>query len=286
MKAQSTQFKKVKAVKVAKARKPKTVKPQGYVLENRDGFAVIATGFRTPPTNRKTGGLIQVYIIVNDQKPWAAVKAGRDSIICGDCKHRGTIDAKGKVKNRSCYVVVAQGPTAVYRAFSQGKYTDATTWNADAIGQLFVGRKVRFGAYGDPAFISLPIIQAIVGACNGHTGYTHQWSKLDQSYAKYLMASVDSFDEYNDAKAEDWRTFRVRNAGETIAKNEFICPASGEFEKARGFKLACDTCLACSGTGKGRDRDVVIIAHGQNDKVRAFAVNSMVADFGLLDLVN
>ena len=39
--------------------------------------------------NRKTGALDQVWILRADRDPIAALRAGADASVCGDCPHRG-----------------------------------------------------------------------------------------------------------------------------------------------------------------------------------------------------
>jgi hypothetical protein len=59
---------------------------------------------RLNPENRKTGNMIQVWILCANESPVAAVKSGSDGIVCGDCKHRGN-----GFSDRTCYVNVGQG---------------------------------------------------------------------------------------------------------------------------------------------------------------------------------
>lgn len=72
------------------------------------------------------------------------------------------------------------------------------------------------------------------------------------------MASVDSLEEYYEAKRLGYRTFRVTEGINSKLKSEFICPASIE----AGHKLQCTKCLACSGTSYIGKADVVIQVHG------------------------
>jgi len=71
--------------------------------------------------NRKTGDMVQVWILCANQSPVSAVKLGLDSIVCGDCKHRGT-----GFSDRTCCVNVGQGPNSVYRAYISGSYPHLT----------------------------------------------------------------------------------------------------------------------------------------------------------------
>lgn len=210
----------------------------------------IAVGLANKSTNRKTGAMLQTYIIRADVGPIDAVKSGADSSICGDCRHRGpTADGKG----RTCYVNLGQGPLAVYRAHGRGLYPIA----AD-IAAIGAGRLVRVGTYGDPAAVPVAVWHALLSASTGHTGYTHQWRTTPQ-LKPVCMASVDTEAEAALAHAFGWRTFRVNLAGAAaLMPRESVCPASAE----AGKKLTCNACLACNGTATNRRGSIVINAHG------------------------
>ena len=235
-------------------------KPLGYILyegpSQLDGapIVVIATGFRESSANRKTGAMIQTYILRSDMAPVAAVHEGADASICGDCPHRG---AAGNGSGRSCYVVLGQGPTVVYKAYKAGKYTPINYWD------VFNGRMVRFGTYGDPAAAPSDIWGRIANFAAGWTGYTHQW-RTAEDLKYFCMASADSAAEAAAAQQAGWRTFRVTApAGEVDARlsrllRESVCPASEE----AGRKVTCLDCRACGGTATGRRGSITIQAHG------------------------
>jgi len=209
-------------------------------------IVVIATGFKVKSENTKTGAMIQTYILRSDMPPTVAVKTGADASICGNCALRGNGDGSG----RRCYVTVGKGPQAVYRAFARGKYP--SVWSQ----HNFNGRKVRLGAYGDPAAVPIEIWKTVTYAATGWTGYTHQW-RTTPALQPYVMASADSPEDALQAQMRGWRTFRVVLPGAVERlENEGRCPASAE----AGKKLTCSICMACSG-GKRRG-SIVIQAHG------------------------
>jgi hypothetical protein len=241
------------------------MKPNGVILHLGpsliDGapIVVIATGIARGSTNRKTGDMVQTYILRADVEPTAAIKSGADASICGDCVHRGT-----QGKQRTCYVNAGQGPLAVYRAWKRGVYPSAST--IDELMGVGEGRIVRLGTYGDPAAVPGVVWAALVASSKGHTGYTHQWRRAP--HLKGLcMASADSVRDAEDAQLMGWRTFRVampcdsRNTEleglKGLALRESVCPASAE----AGKKLTCEKCLACAGAD-GRKGSIVIQAHG------------------------
>jgi hypothetical protein len=231
-------------------------KPNGAILYSGpsllDGapIVVIAIGLASGSTNRKTGSMLQTYILRSDMEPTLAVKSGADAAICGNCRHRG---APGEPVGRTCYVNVGQGPLGVYRAFKRGVYPTAI--DLVAIGN---GRMVRLGTYGDPAAVPVGVWTLLTKSAQGRTGYTHQW-RTAHGLRALCMASVDTMHEAEEARASGWRYFRVAMPTDLARlPMESICPAS----KEAGYKLKCETCLACSGAVNGRKGSIVIQAHG------------------------
>lgn len=224
-------------------------------------IVVIATGFESGSTNRKTGSMVQTYVLRSDVDPVSAVRDGTDASICGNCTHRGTtatIDGQSKNTGRTCYVNVGQGALAVYRAYKRGIYPTLPEGQAPASG-----RKVRLGTYGDPAAAPAHVWQSLLRDSSGHTGYTHQWrSPQIQALRSICMASADSAADADEAQSQGWRTFRVGMWGEVerdrTGLSESLCPASAE----AGKKLTCETCLACDGAGTAKRGSIFIPAHG------------------------
>ena len=216
----------------------------GFILHEDSSRVIIATGFSTKSDNRKTGDMIQIWILVKSVSPTEAIRTGLDRLICGNCVHRGNGDGSG----RSCYVNVGQAPLGIWRAWKAGRYPTLQFMD------IFAGRKVRFGAYGDPTHIPLPLALAIAGVASGHTGYTHQWRKPSlQAWRSILMASVDTTAELLIARAMGWSTFRVspdmdHRTFETLCASE----RNG---------TPCSVCLGCPGSRNGI-QSVWIPAHG------------------------
>lgn len=239
--------------------------PRGYVLFDGpspvNGSPIVAIATMNT-TNRKTGDMVQVWILHRDVAPTAAIRSGEDAAICGACPLRG----RGG-KERACYVVVAQAPTSVWKAYKRGAYIDATRWplcgdeRGTGVADLFEGRAVRLGAYGDPAMLPLALVQAIVSLSKGHTGYTHQWRDIAPEWAYLLMASADTLEDRREARARGWRSFALVPAGTPATGHARAMECAATRERA---PLQCAECLACSGTrGRGTVAvDVVIAAHG------------------------
>lgn len=204
-------------------------------------IVAIATGFRSPSANRKTGAMVQTWILRADRSPTEAVKTGADAAICGGCPHRGR-----KGKRRSCYVNVGQAPQGIWRAWKRGSYPEVPTEPADSL----LGRMWRLGAYGDPAAIPLAVWTDTLARfqASGHTGYTHQWkSKRLADALELCQASVDS--PADTVGLESY--FRVTRDPGDLLPGETLCPAY-----ANG--TTCLECGLCDASG----HKIVVPVHG------------------------
>lgn len=216
--------------------------------------------------NIKTGPMVQTWILRSDVPPEEAVNDGSDAAVCGDCVLRGIVKTlpNGEQVNRfrGCYVFVGQAPQMVWLAYTNGDYLNVGN------SHIWDGRMLRIGSYGDPCAVPFDIWDELIPACDGHTGYTHQWrDRRFQDYRSLLMASVETEHDAQAARAMGWRTFRVAVTGEPPAKGEFHCPASAE----QGYRETCESCGSCNGTAGKPDRaSVVIWPHGPPAAVKSF----------------
>jgi hypothetical protein len=218
----------------------------GFVLHEDRDRVIIATGFETPSDNRKTGDMIQIWILVKAVSPTEAIRTGLDRLICGNCVHRGHEENGRFGVGRSCYVNPGQAPQGIWKAWKAGRYSPLRSL------ECFAGRKVRFGAYGDPTHLPLSLALAIAGVASGHTGYTHQWRKPSlQPWRSLLMASVDSVAELVIARSLGWSTFRV---GSEASPGESLCASER-------IGTPCMDCLICAGARGGLE-SVHIPPHG------------------------
>lgn len=217
-------------------------------------IVAIATGLKGKSRNIKTGHMVQVWILRSDVNPLTAANSGADSSICGGCKHRGTVE-NGQNIGRSCYVTLFQAPRSIYESFTRGIYPEIAQHE---FRQYFGGRKVRFGAYGDPVAVPYRVVESVARDTQGITGYSHQWAKCDQRFSKYLMASTDSPAESVWANFLGWRTFRAKTESAPKESGEIVCPASIE----KGKKTSCESCLACGGRNARARGNIVINIHG------------------------
>jgi hypothetical protein len=220
----------------------------GFILHEDSSRVVIATGFSKASDNRKTGDMIQIWILCKAVDPVEAIKSGLDRLICGSCVHRGD----GSGGGRSCYVNAGQAPLGIWRAWRAGRYP-TLQWM-----DIFAGRRVRFGAYGDPTHMPLSLALAIAGVASGHTGYTHQWRKPSlQGWRQILMASVDTTAELLIARSMGWSTFRVTPDTDHESM-ERLCASDRD-------GTACADCLFCDGARSGI-LSIHIPAHGSGKR--------------------
>lgn len=216
-------------------------------IDGKTPVVCIMTGLDAKSANRKTGAMVQTYIIRSDMAPVEAVKIRADVGICGGCVHR-----KQENGRRTCYVNLGQGPRSVFDAFQRGIYPVASLEQA---GNAVAGKFVRFGTYGDPAAVPVEIWATLAGSALGRTGYTHQWrNRKFSALAPYMQASCETAHDVERAHTLGFMgTFRVVPLGEAIPSNALHCPASEEMGKV----AQCIDCRACDGS-----RDVAIYAHG------------------------
>lgn len=233
--------------------------PSGFVIYRGpsllDGAPIVAIAV-TASGNRKTGDMVQTYILCADVAPIEAARFGADASVCGDCKHRPALGG-------ACYVNLGHGPRSVHAAYKRGRYPDAT---GETLAELGRGRMVRLGTYGDPMAVPAHVWQTLTLHAAGHTGYSHQWQNPRIPAAQWravmdlCMASTDSETECVQARDAGLRYFRIAELGAVPGPREFTCPASAE----AGKRLTCAQCGACNGTRSAADRRAspVIIVHG------------------------
>lgn len=256
--------------------KTRTPKPKSAIIYSGpsliDGAPIVCVAIVTSG-NVKTGNMIQTHIIRADVSPLEASKTGADYSICGNCKHRGTPttdSTRKQAQGRTCYVNLGQGPNQVFKAFSAGKYSQATPEQIQAIGRA---RMVRLGTYGDPAAVPAHIWDNLLKDSAGHTGYTHQHQPIHnprefppikpRDYSR-LMYSADTPEEATAAHNAGFRTFRViplkqwqDNGTKALLSTEILCPASYE----AGQRVTCEQCKLCSGSTI-KAKSIAIVAHG------------------------
>jgi len=104
----------------------------GYILYDGksliDGKPIVAIA-TIDSSNKKTGAMVQTWILRSDIDPVTASRTGQDYSICGNCPHKGKPSNKdsGQAINRTCYVNLIFAPNNIYKSYKRGIYKDATT---------------------------------------------------------------------------------------------------------------------------------------------------------------
>lgn len=223
--------------------------PDGGIAYDDGEIFVVVTGLRRPSSNAKTGDLVQTWILVRAVAPVEAQRTGEDALVCGSCPQRPALGG-------SCYVTTAHAPLSVWRAYHAGRYPVLKPEHLQRARAR--GAALRIGSYGDPAAVPAKMWAALSAHFRRTVGYTHQWQSAPE-LRSLCMASVDSPEEREEARAQGWRTFRVRRQGEPLLAHEVVCPASAE----AGFSRTCGTCGACDGArSEDRRASVAIVEHG------------------------
>ncbi len=230
----------------------------GYILHrgmtNGKSFVAIAT---LESRNVKTGNMVQIWFLLEHTSPIEGVKSGLDaSTICRDC-----IFASGN----GCYVEVGRAPTMVWKKFKACGYPEL---NPCDYSRVFSGRKIRFGAYGNPTLLPLSIVKAIATVSNGWTGYFHDWktNPLAKEYAQYFMASTETESSYRLAKSLNYRVFHVSP----------VQPADTLECLSETKQMQCADCKLCSGLSKSRLPSIWINPHGSKKSKASNAALSSV----------
>lgn len=214
---------------------------EGPSVLTDDPIVAIAT-FVTK--NRKTGWMIQTWIMHHDIPPVEASKTGADEAVCGQCPLRHYL-------NGACYVVIGQAPSSIWRAFHRGAYPP---FDPRVHARYLAGRSVRLGAYGDPAAVPYEVWASVIDLAQAHTGYTHQVAhpRFDRRIADLCMVSADTPQAAQRLWARGFSTYRIRLPEEPVLLGETECLNETE-------RTTCDACRLCSGIGSG---NICVSVHG------------------------
>jgi hypothetical protein len=218
-----------------------------------DGSPIIAV-LILKSMNSKTGDMMQLHIIRADMAPLMASKKKLDAAICGNCPHKHS-------DGGACYVNIGQGPTVVYKTWKAGKYPVYTSEHDTRISS----RKVRLGAYGDPAAVPYSILKHLTDTALGFTGYTHQIDhpNFDSRVLEFCQISTDTEKQTKQAYKYKRGTFRVVTDKVQALPYETECLADSK-------GIECRDCMQCDGTS-----NIFILVHGSRKS--NFLNNNIIA---------
>ncbi len=226
---------------------------EGDSLIDGSPIVLILTGFVSPTSNRKTGSqMIQSWILQQEFAPTHAAKEGLDRGVCGDCKLKMS-------EVGSCYVNLVAN-NKMYLKYKAGNYQNLEAKEIEVLKRYRY--PIRIGSYGDPTAVPLEVWEPIILASGKYTGYTHNWKKSNSSWKEYLMASVHSISEAQEAQHLGWRTFRIIPDDAPLSENEILC------RNTEDDRIQCETCLLCD--GKSFKPNIADKVHGLNWKVSNF----------------
>ena len=208
-------------------------------------IAVFGSVVGTSVPNKKTGAMVQIYYLRTDMPPQDAIRQGLDNSICGDCPLSWAQAKKGEPR---CYVLPFHAPSRVFEQWKAGKYPQLDALKPQqrqAVMEILASVPIRLGAYGDPSS-DQDTLKMLVE--HRWAGYTHQWREYPH-LKQWLMASIDSIDEYQEAKKLGFRTYR-HTKEQAMLDNEIQCP-----HDTHGVE--CVSCLLCNGTRYASGKDIV-----------------------------
>lgn len=215
---------------------------EGESLLDGQPIVVIAT-FRT--ANKKTGEVIQTWILRSDISPVEAVATGQDVSICGKCPHR-------HFSGGGCYVLPFQAPNNIYKHYHLGRYPKMSPKHT----VKFIDRDIRFGSYGDPAAVPIRYWLALTSICRSHTGFTHQMDH--PAFTPQLLDFCQvSIEKPQDVKRYTKHgTFRIKLESQPLEEGEILC-------LNQSSELLCSQCKKCDGRSNNK---IAANFHGNKEK--------------------
>ena len=214
------------------------------VLEPETEIVVIAT---LTSKNEKTGNMVQLWIFVDGElSPHEIAKQGLDASICGHCVHKTTVGG-------TCYVDLSRAPNAIWKSYKKGNYPAFNSGHARHLSN----RKIRLGAYGDPAAVPYSVLKEVTDISMSFTGYTHQahHKNFDSRVASFCMVSVDTPRQAIRYQEKGYRTFRVALEQDEVMENELQCLNTTQDQ------LQCIDCGLCDGLNRA-SKSIAIAVHG------------------------
>jgi len=221
---------------------------------NGEPIFCLITAVERESKNTKTGDMLQVATMHATTPPQQAANEGLDESVCGNCKLRPILSDERPDGLYSCYV--KKWRMKALWAFVVGLLV--LSWKAVEDVLTSTDKAVRFGMYGNmssmPKRVAKRMLLMVKRARKKWTLYEHLWREArNQWLAEFAMASVESLEEKEEAKALGWRTFRQLKPGEEMQSDEVMCPFVTK-------SIQCKDCRLCSGNSIGA-KSVAIPSH-------------------------
>jgi ferredoxin-like protein FixX len=235
--------------------KSKSKNKLGYViyegpsqLEKENDIVCILT---IKSANVKLGNMAQLWILPKNINPHQAIVESKDSMVCGKCPHRHSL-------NGSCYVL-SFVPSNIHKTYLAGKYTKVNI-NLKQYIQKFsnMNLNLRCSAYGDLSAVPVGILNQLHKLSKTYTAYTHSPNNIDLSKLNFKpMISVENEEQVKHWNDKGYKTFRTKLPTQNKLSNELVCPATIENKKV---KITCENCLLCGTNNK--KHNIVLDVHG------------------------
>jgi hypothetical protein len=221
-----------------------------------DGEPIVAllTGDDRPSSNKKTGPMLQTWILKQNESPTEAYHNKTTHSICGDCP----------LQNGVCYVNLVHGPNGAWHSYKAGNYK---TCNLKTLGR---NRIIRLGAYGDPNAVPKSIWENLLSYALAWTGYVHTHTELKG----IVQASCETEEQAVELQAAGWKTYRSKMEHEPLMPGEILCP----HEKTG---IQCIQCLLCD----GKTKNIAANVHGAQWKIDRYANHRQTMELQLADTV-
>jgi len=257
-----------KAKKPKKPKKPEELRSGAVVwegiskLDGRTPIAVVVTWYTR---NHGTGDMAQAWMLRTDMHPLDAIYTGADRAVCPEsCPMRPSAsNVKGRAQCYAATGLTARSLGGIFKVLDR-----YPRLSPEMVADRLVGRRLRIGAYADPAAVPPDLWPVLISKTRGHTGYTHKID-LAPSLGKILMVSADSAEQALAFQARGYRTYRTRHVDangvpEPLLRGEIVCPKTPE----GGHRKTCADCLLCDGT-LGRSKvSIAAIDHSGSARMR------------------
>jgi hypothetical protein len=210
--------------------------------------------------NKKTGNILQVYILPDKDSPLYNLASNGGQSVCHECPLRPKPWGCG-----ACYVQVNRDPQHVWKAFQAGRYDDGFEALNARLPKL--PDTVRVGAYGDPLAVPDVVWLRLKIRFRVMLGYTHAWYTTHTTL-RYWRATCHSQPDITIARRMGWKVFVVTSSAAALRhRPHHLIPCSTVTNPG----TTCVECGRCNtfSTCHNPER-IAIPVHGPFNKIKAY----------------